>query len=69
MEELADVLSEEINVKRIEVVSDVGDLVSYKVLPNNRVLGPKFGRRFGAVRGALMKMDASPSIWISQNSR
>ncbi|MGB1251283.1 MAG: class I tRNA ligase family protein [Candidatus Promineifilaceae bacterium] len=58
LEELADVLAEEINVKQIEVVSDVGDLVSYKVLPNNRLLGPKFGRKFGAVRGALMKMDA-----------
>jgi isoleucyl-tRNA synthetase len=34
--ELADVLQEEINVKEIEVVSEVGDLVDYKLLPNSR---------------------------------
>ena len=51
--ELAEVLQEEINVKRVEVVSDVGDLVNYKLLPNNRLLGPKFGKQFGALRGAL----------------
>ncbi len=39
--ELADVLQEEINVKEIEVVSEVGELVNYKLLPNNRALGPK----------------------------
>jgi isoleucyl-tRNA synthetase len=51
--ELAEVLAEEINVKEIEVVSEVGELVSYKVLPNNRVLGPKLGQLFPKVRQAL----------------
>ncbi len=44
--ELAEVLSEEINVKEIEVVSEVGELVDYKLMPNNRVLGPRFGQQF-----------------------
>ncbi|HFC12267.1 MAG TPA: isoleucine--tRNA ligase, partial [Anaerolineae bacterium] len=57
LNELAEVLMEEINVKKIEVVSDVGDLVNYKLLPNNRLLGPKYGKRFGALRGALNKLD------------
>ncbi len=57
--ELADVLSEEINVKAIEIVSEVGELVSYKLLPNNRVLGPKLGQRFPAVRQALEALDAA----------
>ncbi len=55
--ELADVLSEEINVKRIEIVSEVGELVSYKLLPNNRTLGPKLGSLFPSVRGALAALD------------
>ena len=46
-------LAEEINVKEIEVVSEVGELVSYKLLPNSRVLGPKFGQLFPQVRKAL----------------
>ncbi|WP_374687324.1 class I tRNA ligase family protein, partial [Promineifilum sp.] len=57
LEELADVLAEEINVKRIEIVSEVGELVSYKLLPNNRTLGPKLGSLFPAVRGALTALD------------
>ncbi|MCP4423006.1 MAG: isoleucine--tRNA ligase [Chloroflexi bacterium] len=55
--ELADVLQEEINVKEIEVVSEVGELVNYKLMPNNRVLGPKFGKQFPKVRQALMALD------------
>ncbi|MCP4418280.1 MAG: isoleucine--tRNA ligase, partial [Chloroflexi bacterium] len=59
LQELADVLAEEINVKEIEVVSEVGELVNYKLLPNSRVLGPKFGKNFPKVRNALMALDAA----------
>ncbi|HEX6383163.1 MAG TPA: DUF5915 domain-containing protein, partial [Anaerolineae bacterium] len=55
--ELDEVLKEEINVHDIEVVTEVGQLVDYKLLPNNRVLGPKFGPLFPKVRQALMALD------------
>jgi isoleucyl-tRNA synthetase len=55
--ELADVLMEEINVKEIDVVSEVGELVEYKLMPNNRLLGPRFGKLFPRVRQALMALD------------
>ena len=55
--DLADVLAEEINVKAFEVVSEVGELVNYKLMPDNRQLGPRFGRDFPAVRKALMALD------------
>jgi isoleucyl-tRNA synthetase len=64
--ELADVLSEEINVKEIEVVSEVGELVNYKLLPNNRVLGPRFGSSFPKVRAALMAFDPAEAARILQ---
>ena len=57
LQELADVISEEINVKEIEIVSEVGELVSYKLMPNNRSLGPKLGKAFPKVRNALMALD------------
>ncbi|MCA9925714.1 MAG: class I tRNA ligase family protein, partial [Anaerolineales bacterium] len=57
--DLANVLAEEMNVKTIEIVSEVGELVNYKLLPNNRVLGPKFGKQFPQVRKALMALDAA----------
>ncbi len=59
LQELAEVLAEEINVKQIEVVSEVGELVNYKLLPNNRVLGPRLGSRFPAVKTALLALDAA----------
>ena len=59
LQELADVLAEEINVKGIEIVSEVGELVSYKLLPNNRTLGPKLGPLFPAARAALAQLDAA----------
>ncbi len=59
LRELADVIAEEINVKEIEVVSEVGELVSYKLMPNSRVLGPKFGKAFPQVRKALEGLDAA----------
>jgi len=60
--ELADVIAEEINVKQLEVVSEVGELVNYKVLPNNRLLGPKLGGDFPAVRQALLALDPA---WVA----
>ena len=55
--ELEDVLKEEINVKEIAIVSEVGELVNYKLLPNNRVLGPRLGKHFPRVRVALEQLD------------
>ncbi len=50
---LADIVRDELNIKELEFVQDAGALVSYRVLPNNKLLGPKFGRDFPAVRAAL----------------
>lgn len=55
--ELAEVIAEEMNVKAVEVVSEVGELVNYKLLPNNPVVGPKFGKQFPQVRQALAQID------------
>ena len=57
LEELADVLMDELNVKTIEVVAEVGELVNYKLLPNNRLLGPRLGKNFPAVRSALTALN------------
>ena len=66
--ELAEVLAEEINVKELEVVSEVGELVNYKVLPNNRLLGPRLGKGFPQVRAALMALDPAGVAHTLQTS-
>ena len=63
-------MQEEINVKAIEIVSEVGELVDYKLLPNNRVLGPKFGKDFPRIRQALESLDpaqAARQLQTGQN--
>ncbi len=66
LRELAEVLAEEMNVKAIEIVSEVGELVSYKLLPNNAVLGPKFGKLFPKVRQALAAVNATDGARLLQ---
>jgi isoleucyl-tRNA synthetase len=39
-----DVICEELNVKDLEILKDVQDIVRYVVMPNARVLGPKYGK-------------------------
>ena len=51
--ELIEVIEGELNVKRVECVSDAGDYVSYEVKPQLRTLGPKYGKRLGAIRAHL----------------
>lgn len=55
--ELADVLAEEMNVKEVEIVAEVGALVNYKLMPNNRLLGPKLGKLFPQLRQELGKLN------------
>jgi isoleucyl-tRNA synthetase len=66
--ELAEMLAEEINVKQIEVVSEVGELVDYKLLPNNRLLGPKYGADFPKIRRALLELDPAQAVAALQET-
>ena len=51
--ELVDIVMDELNVKSFEFVDHAGELVTYRLLPDNKRLGPKFGPRFPALRAAL----------------
>ena len=52
-QELVDIVEDELNVKAFEFVEQEGALVNYKVLPDNKLLGPKFGAKFPEVTGCL----------------
>jgi isoleucyl-tRNA synthetase len=56
-EDLIEVVKDELNVKTFEFVEQESELVKYKVLPDNKLLGPKFGARFPQVRAALAQAD------------
>jgi len=50
---------DELNVKALEDVSDLSDLMSWTVVPNFRALGPRLGARVGEVKAALATASGS----------
>jgi isoleucyl-tRNA synthetase len=61
-EELLDLVQDELNVKEIRFVEAVEELITYRLLPDNRVLGPRFGSQFPAVRKALAGIDPTAAV-------
>jgi isoleucyl-tRNA synthetase len=57
--ELREIVTDELNVKELEFVAQAEKLVHYKILPDNKSLGPKFGAKFPQVRAALSAADPS----------
>jgi isoleucyl-tRNA synthetase len=55
----ADLVTSELNVKELEFVSEESELVSYRVKPNYRTLGPRFGKRMPQVAAAVEALDAA----------
>jgi isoleucyl-tRNA synthetase len=62
VERMAEVIADELNVKAVELAANEADLVSYKLLPDNKKLGPKFGAKFPALRQALAAADAGAVV-------
>ncbi|MEX1248312.1 MAG: class I tRNA ligase family protein [Anaerolineales bacterium] len=54
---LAVIVKDELNVKDIEFVKQAGELVTYRLLPDNARLGPQFGADFPKLRAALEAVD------------
>ncbi len=57
----ADLLGDELNVKKVRPLDAAGEVVSYTLNPLPKALGPKFGARFPKVRGALLGLEAEPA--------
>jgi len=55
--ELVEIVMDELNVKAFEFVQDASQLVTYRLLPDNKLLGPRFGARFPNLRAALEQID------------
>jgi isoleucyl-tRNA synthetase len=52
-------VSEELNVKALEIVESLAGLIRYSVVPNFRVLGPRLGPKLPAVKAALASADGA----------
>ncbi|MCP4542831.1 MAG: isoleucine--tRNA ligase [Chloroflexi bacterium] len=61
-DELLNLVQDELNVKQVTFVDDSSDLVTYRLLPDNKVLGPRFGKQFPAVRAVLASQDPLATV-------
>jgi len=62
LKRMAALVLEELNVKALVLVENEADLVTYKLMPDNRTLGPKFGALFPKVRAALAETDPQAAV-------
>ncbi|MFP5316944.1 MAG: isoleucine--tRNA ligase [Acidimicrobiia bacterium] len=58
-DEVAAEIRDELNVKQLETVDSLADLITWTVVPNFRSLGPRLGPRVNAVKQALAAADGS----------
>jgi isoleucyl-tRNA synthetase len=65
LKKYADLLADELNVKRIRPLDAAGEVVAYNLNPLPKALGPKLGPKFPKVRAALLALnpeDAAPEL-------
>ncbi len=58
IEQLAPIITDELNVKRLAVVADLNDLTSVSAKPNFGSLGPRYGKDVQKIAAALTKAPA-----------
>ena len=59
---LTEIVVDELNVKALEFVKEAGALVTYKVLPNLKLLGPRLGKLVPAIRQALEALEVNSLV-------
>ena len=60
--ELLTIAKDELNVKDIEILTDAKGFISYKLKPQLKTLGPKYGAKLGLIRTFLETCDASAVV-------
>jgi isoleucyl-tRNA synthetase len=53
----ADLIADELNVKRVRLLETAAEVVDYRLNPFPRQLGQKYGARFPAIRKAIMALE------------
>ena len=61
-EEYAELLRDELNVKEIEFTGDAGEFFGYRLKPQLRTLGPRFGKQLGNISKLLADYPGSEAV-------
>ncbi|MGC1801017.1 MAG: isoleucine--tRNA ligase [Solirubrobacterales bacterium] len=59
IERLSEVVASELNVKELDFVQSEAELVAYRVKPNYRSLGPRFGKSMPQAAAAIAALEAA----------
>ena len=58
------VVEDELNVDRVEVTDELGDVLAYELVPNFKLLGPRIGRRVQELRAAMASVDGAQAAAV-----
>jgi isoleucyl-tRNA synthetase len=53
------VVEDELNVDRVEVTEELGEVLAYELVPNFKLLGPRIGKRVQELRAAMTSIDGA----------
>ncbi len=53
------IVEDELNVDRVEATAELGDVLTYELVPNFKLLGPRLGQRVQQLRAAMGSVDAA----------
>ena len=53
------IVEDELNVDRVEVTTELGDVLAYELVPNFKLLGPRIGKRVQELRTAMTTVDTA----------
>ncbi len=65
----AGVVEDELNVDRVELLDEVGDVLAYELVPNYKVLGPRLGARVQLLRAAMGTVDGADAATALADGR
>ena len=58
----ADIVTDELNVKKVKFTEDVRDFTSYTFKPQLKTVGPKYGKMLGGIKAALDSVDGNAAL-------
>ena len=64
----SEIVTDELNVKKIEFVEDTSVFTSYSFKPQLKLLGAKYGKQLGEVRTALAELDGGKAMAELKNT-
>ncbi len=61
-EDILSIARDELNIKEIELLTDAKDFIVYKLKPQLKTLGPKYGAKLGLIRNFLENCNANEIV-------